>query len=143
MRPLPIESSASAGWLLWGWSLRIIKWVAGWINGLEDEMRLGLSLACLAIMAGCTDKHPCRGHLVVDASWRANEDDRADRNRRESTPVPTPDIQREKGERNEVTPIDPVAKTEPIRPAQAANPKSPLLYRHCSNKLMSCVRLAT
>lgn len=86
--------------------------VAGWINGLEDEMRLGLGLACLALMAGCTQA-PVSRPPVVDASWRANEDDRVTKSPRVIS-VPTPDIQREKGERNEVTPIDPVAKIEPI-----------------------------
>lgn len=86
--------------------------VAGWINGLEDEMRLGLVLACLVLMAGCTQA-PVSRPPVVDASWRANEDDRVTKSPRVIS-VPTPDIQREKGERNEVTPIDPVAKIEPI-----------------------------
>jgi tetratricopeptide (TPR) repeat protein len=86
--------------------------VAGWINGLEDEMRLGLGLACLVLMAGCTQA-PVSRPPVVDASWRANEDDRVTKSPRVIS-VPTPDIQREKGERNEVTPIDPVAKIEPI-----------------------------
>ena len=82
-------------------------------------MRLGLSLACLALMAGCTQA-PVSRPPVVDASWRANEDDRV-RNRRESFRCQLPDIQREKGERNEVTPIDPVAKIEPIDQPKAAN----------------------
>jgi tetratricopeptide (TPR) repeat protein len=86
--------------------------VAGWINGLEDEMRLGLGLACLVLMAGCTQA-PVSRPPVVDASWRANEDDRVTKSPRVIS-VPTPDIQRDKGERNEVTPIDPVAKIEPI-----------------------------
>ena len=75
-------------------------------------MRLGLGLACLALMAGCTQA-PVSRPPVVDASWRANEDDRVTKSPRVIS-VPTPDIQREKGERNEVIPIDPVAKIEPI-----------------------------
>ncbi|MGB1047693.1 MAG: tetratricopeptide repeat protein [Litorivicinaceae bacterium] len=75
-------------------------------------MRLGLGLACLVLMAGCTQA-PVSRPPVVDASWRANEDDRVTKSPRVIS-VPTPDIQREKGERNEVTPIDPVAKIEPI-----------------------------
>ena len=63
-------------------------------------------------MAGCTQA-PVSRPPVVDASWRANEDDRVTKSPRVIS-VPTPDIQREKGERNEVTPIDPVAKIEPI-----------------------------
>lgn len=63
-------------------------------------------------MAGCTQA-PVSRPPVVDASWRANEDDRVTKSPRVIS-VPTPDIQREKGERNEVIPIDPVAKIEPI-----------------------------
>ena len=71
----------------------------------------------------------------------ANEDDRVTKSPRVIS-VPTPDIQREKGERNEVTPIDPVAKIEQIdQPKQQT--EIPLLCCHCSNKLMGCVRLAT
>lgn len=75
-------------------------------------MRLGLILACLALIAGCTQA-PASRPPVVDASWRANEDDRVTKSPRIIS-APTPDIQREKGERNEVTPIDPAAKIEPI-----------------------------
>ena len=63
-------------------------------------------------MAGCTQA-PVSRPPVVDASWRANEDDRVSKSP-QVIPVPTPDIRREKGERNEVTPIDPVAQIEPI-----------------------------
>jgi tetratricopeptide (TPR) repeat protein len=50
---------------------------------------------------------------VVDASWRANEDDRVSSSSRVIS-MSAPDIRREKGERNEVIPIEPVAKIEPI-----------------------------
>jgi tetratricopeptide (TPR) repeat protein len=50
---------------------------------------------------------------VVDASWRANEDDRVVSSTRVIS-MSSPNIQREKGERNEVTPIEPIAKIEPI-----------------------------
>ena len=75
-------------------------------------MRLSLSLLCLVVMAGCTQA-PVSRPPVVDASWRANEDDRVMESPRVIS-VPIPDIQREKGERNEVTPVNPVAKIEPI-----------------------------
>ena len=48
-----------------------------------------------------------------DASWRANEDDRVVSSTRVIS-MSSPNIQREKGERNEVTPIEPIAKIEPI-----------------------------
>ena len=57
-------------------------------------MRLGLSIACLAVMAGCTQA-PVSRPPVVDASWRANEDDRVTKSPRVIS-VPKPDIQREK-----------------------------------------------
>jgi len=50
---------------------------------------------------------------VVDASWRANEDDRVSSSSRVIS-MSAPDTQREKGERNQVIPIEPVAKIEPI-----------------------------
>ncbi|NCW74354.1 MAG: hypothetical protein EBW06_07205, partial [Gammaproteobacteria bacterium] len=75
-------------------------------------MRLGLSLACLAIMVGCTQA-PVSRPPVVDASWRANEDDRVSSSSRVIS-MSAPDTQREKGERNQVIPIEPVAKIEPI-----------------------------
>jgi tetratricopeptide (TPR) repeat protein len=75
-------------------------------------MRLGLSLACLAIIVGCTQA-PVSRPPVVDASWRANEDDRVSSSSRVIS-MSAPDIRREKGERNEVIPIEPVAKIEPI-----------------------------
>ena len=92
--------------------MEVVAWnhqvVAGCIIGLEDDMRLGLSLACLAVMAGCTQA-PVSRPPVLDASWRANEDDRVTKSPRVIS-VPKPDIQRKNSERNEVTPIEPVAK---------------------------------
>lgn len=38
-------------------------------------MRLGLSVVCMAFVVGCTQT-PVSRPPVVDASWRANEDDR-------------------------------------------------------------------
>ena len=38
-------------------------------------MRLGLSLTCVALLVGCAQA-PVSRPPVVDASWRANEDDR-------------------------------------------------------------------
>jgi len=75
-------------------------------------MRLGLILACLAIMVGCTQA-PVSRPPVVDASWRANEDDRVSSSSRVIS-MSAPDTQREKGGRNQVIPIEPVAKIEPI-----------------------------
>lgn len=75
-------------------------------------MRLGLSLACLVIMVGCTQA-PVSRPPVVDASWRANEDDRVSSPNRVIS-MSSPETQREKGEQNQVTPIEPIAKIEPI-----------------------------
>jgi tetratricopeptide (TPR) repeat protein len=50
---------------------------------------------------------------VVDASWRANEDDRVSSSTRIIS-MTAPDTRREKGERNQANPIEPVAKIEPI-----------------------------
>jgi tetratricopeptide (TPR) repeat protein len=75
-------------------------------------MRLGLSLACLAIMVGCTQA-PVSRPPVVDASWRANEDDRVSSSSRVIS-MSAPDTRREKEERNQVIPVEPVAKIEPI-----------------------------
>jgi len=75
-------------------------------------MRLGLSLACLAITVGCTQA-PVSRPPVVDASWRANEDDRVSSSSRVIS-LSAPDTRREKGERNKANPIEPVAKIEPI-----------------------------
>ena len=75
-------------------------------------MRLGLSVVCMAFVVGCTQT-PVSRPPVVDASWRANEDDRVVSSNRVIS-MSSPNIQREKGERNEVTPIEPIAKIEPI-----------------------------
>jgi tetratricopeptide (TPR) repeat protein len=75
-------------------------------------MRLGLILACLAIMVGCTQA-PVSRPPVVDASWRANEDDRVSSSSRVIS-MSAPDTRREKEERNQVIPVEPVAKIEPI-----------------------------
>ena len=63
-------------------------------------------------MVGCTQA-PVSRPPVVDASWRANEDDRVSSSSRVIS-MSAPDTQREKGERNQVIPIEPVAKIEPI-----------------------------
>jgi hypothetical protein len=75
-------------------------------------MRLGLSLVCAAFVVGCTQT-PVSKPPVVDASWRANEDDRVISSTRVNS-MSAPNIQREEGERNEVTAIEPIAKIEPI-----------------------------
>ncbi|MGB1968077.1 MAG: hypothetical protein ACPHOJ_07105, partial [Litorivicinaceae bacterium] len=61
-------------------------------------MRLGLTLLCLAVLSGCAQA-PVSRPPVVDASWRANEDDRVTSSTR-TNPDSTPDIRSEKGERN-------------------------------------------
>lgn len=75
-------------------------------------MRLGLSLVCMAFVLGCTQT-PVSRPPVVDASWRANEDDRVVSSTRVIS-MSSPNIQREKGERNKATPMEPIAKIEPI-----------------------------
>jgi tetratricopeptide (TPR) repeat protein len=75
-------------------------------------MRLGLSLACVVITVGCTQA-PVSRPPVVDASWRANEDDRVLSPNRIIS-MSAPETQREQGEQNQVIPIEPIAKIEPI-----------------------------
>ena len=75
-------------------------------------MRLGLSVVCMAFVVGCTQT-PVSRPPVVDASWRANEDDRVVSSTRVIS-MSSPNIQREKGERNKATPMEPIAKIEPI-----------------------------
>lgn len=75
-------------------------------------MRLGLSLVCMALVVGCTQT-PVSRPPVLDASWRADEDDRVVSSTSLFS-VSSPNLQREKGELNEVTPIEPIAKIEPI-----------------------------
>ncbi len=75
-------------------------------------MRLGLSLTCLALSIGCA-LVPVSRPPVVDASWRANEDDRVVSSKR-IVPKIVPDSKHQQDERNEVTPIEPVARIEPV-----------------------------
>ena len=75
-------------------------------------MRLGLSLMCVALLVGCAQA-PVSRPPVVDASWRANEDDRVISSMR-MVPEVTPDGKTQNIERNKVTPIEPIAKIEPV-----------------------------
>ena len=75
-------------------------------------MRLGLSLTCVAFLVGCVQA-PVSRPPVVDASWRANEDDRVVSSKR-VVPKVSPDGKTQNDERNKVTPIEPIAKIEPV-----------------------------
>jgi len=57
-------------------------------------MRLGLSVVCMAFVVGCTQT-PVSRPPVVDASWRANEDDRVVSSTRVIS-MSSPKIQRRK-----------------------------------------------
>ena len=67
---------------------------------------------CTAILVGCAQA-PVSRPPVVDASWRADEDDRVVSSSRVNS-ISSEDRVRERGEKNVVTPIEPVAKIEPI-----------------------------
>ena len=75
-------------------------------------MRLELSLMCVVFLVGCAQA-PVSPPPVVDASWRANEDDRVISSMR-VVPKVSPDDKTKNVERNKVTPIEPIAKIEPV-----------------------------
>mgnify|MGYP001283271358 FL=1 len=75
-------------------------------------MRLELSLMCVVFLVGCAQA-PVSRPPVVDASWRANEDDRVISSMR-VVPKVSPDDKTKNVERNKVTPIEPIAKIEPV-----------------------------
>lgn len=75
-------------------------------------MRLGLSLTCVALLVGCAQA-PVSRPPVVDASWRANEDDRVISSSR-VVPKVSPGGKTQNDERSKVTPIEPIAKIEPV-----------------------------
>ena len=75
-------------------------------------MRLGLSLMCVALLVGCV-RAPLSRPPVVDASWRANEDDRVVSSKR-VVPKVSLGGKTQNDESNEVTPIEPIAKIEPV-----------------------------
>lgn len=95
-------------------------------------MRFGMILGVAVIVTGCTQA-PVARPPVVDASWRATEDDRVvapaqnDRvlsrtevNSASSRIISGPDRTREQGETNVVVPVEPIARIEPIdQPADA------------------------
>jgi Putative Zn-dependent protease, contains TPR repeats len=86
-------------------------------------MRFGMILGAAVIVTGCTQA-PVARPPVVDASWRATEDDRVlsrtDVNSASSRIISGPDRTREQGETNVVVPVEPIARIEPIdQPADA------------------------
>ena len=85
-------------------------------------MRWMVSGLCVAFLVGCTQA-PIARPPVVDASWRATEDDRRIAPGRSS--LPAPDRTRESGETNAVTPIEPVARIEPIDKPASSSSMSP------------------
>ena len=89
-------------------------------------MRLGLSLTCVALLVGCVQL-PASRPPVIDASWRANEDDRVVSSKR-VVPKVSPDGKTQNDERNKVTPIEPIAKIEPVdQPKEAREIAPPVL----------------
>lgn len=91
-------------------------------------MRVWVCGLCVAWLAGCSQA-PIARPPVVDASWRATEDDRRIETPAPVQPKPAPRAavkppvdnlkpapirSREYGEVNAVTPVDPVARIEPI-----------------------------
>ena len=75
-------------------------------------MRLGLSLTWVALLVGCAQT-PVSRPPVVDASWRANEDDRVISSKR-VVPKVSEGGKTQNDERNKLTPIEPIAKIEPV-----------------------------
>ena len=75
-------------------------------------MRLGLSLTCVALLVGCAQV-PVSRPPVVDASWRANEDDRVISSKR-VVPKVSAGGKTQNDERNKLAPIEPIAKIEPV-----------------------------
>tara|TARA_B100000900_G_C20554568_1_gene706233 strand:- start:1008 stop:1562 length:555 start_codon:yes stop_codon:yes gene_type:complete len=67
---------------------------------------------CVVFLVGCAQA-PVSRPPVVDASWRANEDDRVISSMR-VVPKVSPDDKTKNVERNKVTPIEPIAKIEPV-----------------------------
>ena len=89
-------------------------------------MRLGLSLTCVALLVGCVQL-PVSRPPVVDASWRANEDDRLISSKR-VVPKVSSGGKTQNDERNKVTPIEPIAKIEPVdQPKEAREIAPPVL----------------
>lgn len=70
-------------------------------------MRLWMMGLVVSVVAGCTQP-PIARPPVVDASWRATDDDRR------VLPLTPPDRSREVGESNQTMPVEPVARIEPI-----------------------------
>ncbi len=82
---------------------------------------------CVAILVGCT-RAPISRPPVVDASWRASEEDRRIVVESPRTSIDTPvanNRSRERGEINSVTPIEPVARIEPIDKSASPSSMSP------------------
>lgn len=75
-------------------------------------MRLGLSLTWVALLVGCAQT-PVSRPPVVDASWRANEDDRVISSKR-VMPRVSAGGKTQNDERNKLIPIEPIAKIEPV-----------------------------
>jgi len=75
-------------------------------------MRLGLSLTCVALLVGCVQE-PVSRPPVVDASWRANEDDRVVSSKR-VVPKVSLGGKTQNDESNKATPIESIAKIEPV-----------------------------
>lgn len=78
-------------------------------------MRWTMMVVLASLMVGCTQP-PTARPPVVDASWRATDDDRR------VVPMTPPDRSREVGESNQAIPVEPIARIEPIdQPSTESN----------------------
>jgi tetratricopeptide (TPR) repeat protein len=81
-------------------------------------MRLIMMVVLMSLVVGCTQP-PTARPPVVDASWRATDDDRR------VIPMTPPDRTREAGESNQVIPVEPIARIEPIDQPATESTMSP------------------
>jgi tetratricopeptide (TPR) repeat protein len=77
----------------------------------------------MALLVGCAQA-PVSRPPVVDASWRANEDDRVIPSKR-VVPKESAGSKTQNDERNKVTPIEPIAKIEPVDQPKGAREIAP------------------
>jgi tetratricopeptide (TPR) repeat protein len=100
-------------------------------------MRFTMILSIALVVTGCTQA-PVARPPVVDASWRATDDDRVqtpaetdrvlsrtDVDSTSSRIMSEPDRSREQDETNVVVPVEPIARIEPIDQPQDAERLSP------------------
>jgi len=81
-------------------------------------MRYVVMVMLASVVAGCTQP-PTARPPVVDASWRATDDDRR------VIPMTAPDRTREVNESNTAIPVEPIARIEPIDQPKTATEMNP------------------